>query len=218
LDRNRDGGISIDELIAYMFPKQDVMGGTAGSSGYEVVLEAFRRYDANRNGTLDAGEFTNLMCALHPGQWDVGKTNQVFRLVDKDNNGSIESDELVAWIFGVPKDRAKAARRGRRDDADPRAVGLVVIEISFGGSGAETNVDQIAARWKKKFGDKLTVHKNVVRSTGIQKVTAREGSVVFWDAPAMIMFRENPFENMTSLRAWCDDMERRHIPRLLSGT
>jgi Ca2+-binding EF-hand superfamily protein len=216
LDRRQDGGVSIDEFIQYIFQRTDAMGGDAGSSGYELVLEAFRRHDANRNGKLEKDEFNNLMMGLHPGQWDYSRTEQVFRLVDKDHNGAIESEELVSWIFGVPRDREKAAARARRNDTG--GVGLVAFEFTCG-SGAEHTVDKMAARWAHKFGEKVVVQKNVMGSSStIQRVAAREGRVVFWDAPTMMAYRENPFANHTALVAWCEDMTKRHIPRLLAGT
>lgn len=216
LDRRQDGAVSIEEFIQYVFQRSDAMGGDAGASGYELVLEAFRKHDTNRNGRLEKDEFTNLMCQLHPGQWDRGRTEQVFNLVDKDHNGAIESEELIAWIFGVPRDREKAAARARRKDEG--GVGLVVIEFTCG-SGAETHVDKMIARWTHKFGAQVTVQKNVVgTSSSIQRVSARDGRVVFWDAPSMMAYRENPFRNYTSLVEWCEDMTKRHIPRLLAGT
>jgi Ca2+-binding EF-hand superfamily protein len=231
IDKDQNGCVDMEELTAYIFPRTDAMGGTAGASDYEVVLENFRRSDANRSGTLDKAEFTRLMQRLKPG-WTAAETERVFSMVDKDNSGEIESDELVAWLFGVPADRRRAAKdqrkAARRADAGrlPPISGatpsetLLVIEFVCGGS-AETLVNQIKQRWERKMGGQLSVVVKVEgRSSGhtISKVSARNGAVVFWESATMMAYRENPFLNIKTTEEWSKDMLARHIPRLLSGT
>jgi len=228
LDKSRDNKVDIDELVAHIFKRQDAMGGTSGSSEYEIVLEAFRRYDSNRNGTLCKQEFHRLMGSLKPG-WTEEHTKKVFSVVDKDNSGEVDSSELVAWLFGIPAERSQAARKAERTREAEKSFGkfekkskeagpMVVVEIVTGSSGI-TAVDNLAARWKRKLGASVEVAKVVSASAGgISRVSARNGNVVFWDMATMMAHRENPFHSERSAREWERDMESRHIPRLLAGT
>jgi len=227
LDTDRSGGVSVDELVAYIFPRQDAMGGTAGQSEYEQVVEAFRRHDVDRNGTLDIREFHRLMCSMRSG-WDQAKTDQVFNAIDKDHNGYVESDELIAWMFGVPSDRRRARREAEKakrradragvDHTPHHEVALVMFDFWCGEGQAEFMVDQIDHKWKAKLGGQVGITKHVSGRGAITKVTARNGAVVFWDSATMLAYRENPFLTPDSTNHWCQDMIRRHIPRLISGT
>lgn len=222
LDKDKNGGIDMNELINHIFPRADAMGGVAGASEYEMVLEAFRRHDTNRNGTLDVREFHRLMTQIRPG-WTQANTDRVFGAVDKDRSGEVESDELIAWLFGVPADRKNAARKGRNAmrrgrDPPPNAGPLVVIEFTCGAGNAEINVDRIGQTLLKKL-EGVSYKKTVQGSSNtISKVTARDGAIVFWDAATMMAYRDNPFMDMKTTEAWLKDMVNRQIPRLLSGT
>jgi len=228
LDRNSDGAVNINELLEYIFPRKDAMGGAAGNSQYEEVIEAFRRHDTNKNGTLDKREFTQLMIALKRGQgkaWDARQTEQVFRVVDKDGSGEVESDELIAWMFGVPSDRKRAAaaqdqrRSGRKHDSADAEGPLVVFEFECGRGAPEIAVDGITERWRRHLKGQVEVKKIVSASSkSITKVSARNGKIVFWDAAVMMAYRDNPFISPQSTNEWCKDMYARHIPRLLNGT
>merc|ERR1719436_1885968 len=83
VDKNKSGTIDINEFINYVFGSKDY----ASSNAYTQVLEQFRKFDTNRNGTLDKKEFTRLMSALKPGQWSEKHTDLVFGEVDADKSG-----------------------------------------------------------------------------------------------------------------------------------
>jgi len=225
LDRNQNDGVDMDELIAYVFPRGDAMGGTAGASNYEIVLEQFRKHDTNRNGTLDKPEFTRLMEKLKPG-WRREDTERVFDAVDKDRSGEVESDELVAWLFGVPADRRRAGRQARRADRrgqEPaaNAAPLVVVDFVCGEGGqSQRIIERITRKWEEKLGNQVMIRTKVEGPPkgAITKVTARGGAVVFWDSASMMAYRENPFLDQKSADDWSKDMIARHIPRLISGT
>lgn len=219
IDKDHGGAIEIREFLAYLFPHK------SGMTDYERVMSEFRNGDANLNGRIDKHEFRNVMQRLHmnvpPGQLDA-----LFAHCDKDNSGEVDSSEFVAYLFGVPEDCAKQARRDqRRQSREDRGVpqtshqvgAMVVIEIVYG-----PNVEQIAAAmaqmWRREHGTAIDV-KLVCdnRFTSIDQVTAREGKVQFWHRGSMIAFREDPFRNDRSTRKFAEDVMRRDIPRLLSG-
>jgi len=228
LDRNNNNTVDIEELVDYVFPRKDAMGGVAGATEYELVLEAFRRHDTNRNGTLDKAEFNHLMCAIKPG-WSESMTDKVFNAVDTDRSGEVESDEIVAWLFGVPSDRKRAGQQMRRNSRIARRRGeeppemaaepLVIFDFVCGKGQAEITVDRIARQWPDKLNGLVAVRKRVEGSSNsISSVSARDGKVVFWDAAAMMAFRDNPFISKESTDNWSKEMIARHIPRLISGT
>lgn len=214
IDKNSNGSIDINELVDFIFNRDPKMGtvGDAGKSDYELVLQDFRKFDTNRNGTLDKAEFTRLMGTLKPGAWDTKRTDAVFAQVDVDKSGEVDLNELVAFLFGVPKSRLKAAQKGAQDC-------LVIVEFRCGPGAPENMVQQIANIWRKKFqndvGVKKVVDKNI---TGINYVAARGGQVVFWDEAKMVAFRDNPFLSLGTMKQWVEEMTRRHIPGLLDGT
>jgi len=220
LDKDHDGAVNVEEMIEYVFPRSDAMGGTAGQSQYETVLAQFRRFDTNRNGTLSKPEFTQLMGQLRPG-WQTKNTDEVFGALDKDRSGEVDSQELVAWLFGVPSDRQKAAKkmenaakRGSKANAGP----LVVIEFVYG-ERAGTMVDRIKSQLEGKMTGAVKIQKKVQGdSQTINRVSARDGQVVFWDAASMIAFRDSPFADQRAADEWTRDMLARHIPRLIAGT
>jgi len=216
IDRDNSGSADIQELMSYVFPRSDAMGGTAGASDYEQVLSAFRRFDTNRNGTLSKSEFTELMGQMKPG-WTRKNTDDVFAAVDKDRSGEVESDELVAWLFGVPPERQKAAKKARRG-GDRSSGALVAIEFVYG-DRADVLVERIKNKLEQQMRGKIEVRKKVQGSSNtVSKVSARNGAVVFWDSAAMMAYRENPFASPHTADQWCAEMIDRHLPRLISGT
>lgn len=227
IDRDQNGTVDIDELLHYVFPVNDAMGGEAGASDYEKIMTAFRRFDGNRNGTLCKPEFTRVMQKVKPG-WEPAMTEKVFAAVDTDKSGEVASDELVAWLFGVPPDRQKAAKKAARAEkkaikagADPSTVNvgpLVVVEM-IAGSKAETEALRLQDKIAKKMGNKVRVDLKIQGTIQtITKVSARDGQVVFWDSATMMAFRDNPFTNMQVADQWVRDLCSRDLPRLLAGT
>lgn len=207
VDKNRNGTVDINEFINYVFGSK---GSGSSSNAYLQVLEQFRKFDTNRNGTLDKQEFTRLMCALKPGQWSQKHTDLVFHEVDADKSGEVDLDELVAYIFGVSKEaKGRIATSGG---------GFVSIEFVCGPGKSELVVKEIAKKWEKAFGkDVLTTKKVDRRSKGITKVSADNGNVLFWDDASMLPYADNPFDSLTSLKAWVGEMTHGNIPRMLQG-
>lgn len=215
VDKNRNGNIDVNEFIAFIFEGNNsaTTFAPAGMSQYEKVLQQFRLFDTNRNGTLDKAEFTRLMSSLQPGRWSVQATEMVFQAVDLNNSGEVDMDELVAYLFGVPKELQKNAQKNHGHGP------LLIIEFVIGPGNPESYVQQMANRWKRDFGDEVAVSRIIKKDVkGIVRVTTRNGEIVFWDDASMLPYRPNPFLTMESLKAWIDDMSQRHMPRLLSGT
>lgn len=221
IDKDHNGAIDIREFIAYLFPDQ---GG--GATDYEKIMALFRKNDANLNGRLDKREFNSLMKVLYPQQ-PGNSFEALFNAADKDKSGEIDSNELIAYIFGVPTDRAKDARAAQRRDAreergaapTSKVIGAsVVIEMIYG-PNMEATVSGMANLWEKTHGKSIGV-KLVCdsRFTHLHSVSARDGKVQFWDRAGMIAFREDPFKTEKTTRRFAEDMNQRDIPRLLAGS
>jgi len=216
IDKNMNGAVDVDEFVNYIFAKNDAMGGGGGSSDYEKVMDAFRKFDVNKNGTLDKREFTRIMSSIKEGQWQPKQTDDIFAAVDKDRSGEVDLDELVAYLFGVPKNRQTQAKRAAKGKEHGP---MVVIEIVCGKGPAPSSVVQTMANtWSKQFGRDVAVLKKVDKDISlISKISARDGEVVFWETATMIAHREDPFKNPESSRDFMNEMSRRHIPRLIGG-
>ena len=76
----------------------------AQSAGANALREAFKRWDTDNSGYLDAAEFTQ--AAEEMGYGAVG--HQLFRKLDADNSGAISHDELAeALLESSPTPGAK---------------------------------------------------------------------------------------------------------------
>mmetsp|Transcript_73810 Transcript_73810/g.161486 ORF Transcript_73810/g.161486 Transcript_73810/m.161486 type:complete len:302 (+) Transcript_73810:391-1296(+) len=213
IDKNRNGTIDINEFVSYVFDnaQEDANCAPRGMSDYERVLQQFRQFDINRNGTLDRAEFTRLMQMLQPGRWLPEHTDSVFAAVDLNNSGEVDLDELVAYLFGVKQELPRHAKNGASGP-------YIIVEFTIGPGRPEIFVQQLANYWRKQFGEDVAVSRVLKRDVnGIIKVSAQGGDIVFWDDASMLPYRGNPFLTLESLKVWRDEMTRRHLPALLQG-
>lgn len=211
LDRNHNGSVDINEFLNYIFATDQMTAG-AGKSQYELVLDQFRQVDTNRNGTLDAGEFTRLMVALTKGNWDRARTEAVFSRIDADHSGEVDLDELLSFLFEQPS-------KSRTPDAFVPSKGapIVILDITCAPGPDEYHLQEMANEWNTTFGSDVAVRKFVdEKSTGISKVTTRDGAVVIWDHATMVAYRDNPFLSDRTRTAWVKEMAKKQIPQLLA--
>merc|ERR1711957_791832 len=109
-----DGAVDMQEFLEYLFPNRP------GMTDYERVLAFFRQCDHNMNGMIDRREFGALMRTLYP-QYPANQFDALFQAADKDHSGEVDSNELIAYIFGVPQDRKEQAKAlERKNDRESR--------------------------------------------------------------------------------------------------
>jgi Ca2+-binding EF-hand superfamily protein len=56
--------------------------------------DVFAKFDVNKDGTLDIGEFTNMVKFLGL-MYTNEKIDEAFRCIDTDGNGMLSADEFV---------------------------------------------------------------------------------------------------------------------------
>mmetsp|Transcript_87658 Transcript_87658/g.246228 ORF Transcript_87658/g.246228 Transcript_87658/m.246228 type:complete len:122 (-) Transcript_87658:262-627(-) len=77
--------------------------------GYQMCMKCkaiFQQYDANRNGKLSLDEFTGIAKKLVPNA-NEKEVTLLFRCVDRDSNGDIDTDEFFDWLYGLEVKRKR---------------------------------------------------------------------------------------------------------------
>mmetsp|Transcript_47202 Transcript_47202/g.150664 ORF Transcript_47202/g.150664 Transcript_47202/m.150664 type:complete len:136 (-) Transcript_47202:69-476(-) len=64
----------------------------------EAIMEAFRRWDVDGNGTIEREEFETLLKKLDP-RFTTEVVERLFEEADTKRNGVIEYEEFVDWLF-----------------------------------------------------------------------------------------------------------------------
>lgn len=66
--------------------------------GKDMALQAFRKIDANCDGTISKDELAVLLMELKP-EWSETDVDRLFTAADVDNDGLIDYEEFLAWVF-----------------------------------------------------------------------------------------------------------------------
>jgi len=77
-----------------------------GQSEYEIVLQAFQRFDVNDDGLIDCQELGDVLSALDPDMWDDPLIQELFKSIDVDSDGRIQLEEWLAWVFESERGRS----------------------------------------------------------------------------------------------------------------
>merc|ERR1711957_424054 len=86
-DNDNSGAISVGELTSAMQ--------ALGFDGkHAVVYNMVSDLDADGSGEIEFGEFLDVMCAKISDRNTMEEIDRVFKLFDKDRNGSLEADDL----------------------------------------------------------------------------------------------------------------------------
>lgn len=70
------------------------------STESKKLLSVFRQYDDNGDGVIDAFELAEVLGHLDSKWSSEERVNLLFDALDSDDNGCIEMDEFVEWVFG----------------------------------------------------------------------------------------------------------------------
>lgn len=66
------------------------------------ILKVFQAYDTNGDGTVSLEELGALLQTIDKETWDDANIAALFKEMDADNDGRLESDEFVRWITKRP--------------------------------------------------------------------------------------------------------------------
>lgn len=66
----------------------------------EKILELFKRFDVNRDGTIELEELSSVLTALDPRKWNDSKVKHLMSLMDTNKDRSISYEEFVDWVCG----------------------------------------------------------------------------------------------------------------------
>jgi len=107
------------------------------------VLALFKKFDSDGNGTISVYELHSLMRKLHPLEFkDQKKCQCVFKVMDVDQNGSVDVSEFVAWVWGSGREIAQQALKAghalNSTHKDPIAYLFWLVDKNSSGVITET--------------------------------------------------------------------------------
>lgn len=76
----------------------------------ERIVELFRLFDVDSNGTIDAAELGAVMQRCDPRKWTDAKVNELLAVMDMDKDRRISYEEFIHWICGTVR-----WRKARKD-------------------------------------------------------------------------------------------------------
>eukprot|EP00929_Paragymnodinium_shiwhaense_P114258 TRINITY_DN825_c0_g2_i1.p1 TRINITY_DN825_c0_g2~~TRINITY_DN825_c0_g2_i1.p1 ORF type:complete len:750 (-),score=267.75 TRINITY_DN825_c0_g2_i1:151-2400(-) len=85
--------------------------GSAGDDN-KKVLETFKEFDKDGNGSITKEELSSVLICLDPGYWDEDNIDALLAHVDTNRDGVIGFEEFCAWVLGA--DAAKASKKSPR--------------------------------------------------------------------------------------------------------
>mmetsp|Transcript_15537 Transcript_15537/g.28861 ORF Transcript_15537/g.28861 Transcript_15537/m.28861 type:complete len:342 (+) Transcript_15537:51-1076(+) len=76
------------------------------SSEAKKLLSMFKQYDQDGDGVIDGYELAEVMTELD-AKWSGDRISELFAALDSDEDGKIEMDEFVDWVFGYNAEAVK---------------------------------------------------------------------------------------------------------------
>lgn len=65
------------------------------------VLDAFQKFDSNRDGTISKAELSSVFEDLDGSNWPAERIDTVFTAMDVDADGKLSYMEFLAWVFNA---------------------------------------------------------------------------------------------------------------------
>ena len=65
----------------------------------EAVLEAFKKFDKDGNGSISREELIEVLRALDPDDWDDNSVDHLLASADANGDGALQIEEFLRWVF-----------------------------------------------------------------------------------------------------------------------
>eukprot|EP00438_Fugacium_kawagutii_P017294 Skav213691 [mRNA] locus=scaffold491:581753:585257:- [translate_table: standard] len=65
----------------------------------DAVLEAFKKFDADGNGSICREELVAVLRALDPDDWDDNAVDHLLAKADANGDGALQIEEFLRWVF-----------------------------------------------------------------------------------------------------------------------
>ena len=75
------------------------VGCTKMASQQAAVLEAFKKFDKDQNGSISKEELAEVLKTLDPEDWDDNAIDRLMASADANGDGALQIDEFLRWIF-----------------------------------------------------------------------------------------------------------------------
>ncbi|KAG5477793.1 hypothetical protein LSCM1_05092 [Leishmania martiniquensis] len=101
MDRDHSGRLSLGEFLTWLRhnkPNPQALYGLTQSQ-YNTIMMQFHMHDTDQDGRLEMDEFTRLVRNLGEVR-DVATAQHLFRMIDRDRNGSISLHEFLTFRAG----------------------------------------------------------------------------------------------------------------------
>ena len=69
------------------------------ASQQAAVLEAFKKFDKDQNGSISKEELAEVLKTLDPEDWDDNAIDRLMASADANGDGALQIDEFLRWIF-----------------------------------------------------------------------------------------------------------------------
>lgn len=95
LDADKNGYITLDEFINYMDENYVI-----SQNEIDDLIEAFKIFDYNNNGSISKEEFTNILTKYGPNEFSDQDIEDIFEMIDLDHDGTINYAEFIdMWKY-----------------------------------------------------------------------------------------------------------------------
>lgn len=90
-------------------PSPNDLGSEEKGNARHNILEQFNRFDRNGDGVIDRAELLRVLHGIDQRVWTEDQIDSVLEAADCNNDGLIQLEEFIRWIFGAEGDAGVAS-------------------------------------------------------------------------------------------------------------